>query len=115
VRVITTLSLVLSLAVAGLGFVTPISAGTGRHSLVPYDIASMSIGTSRVAPEATKLRDKARARNAINSALSPVGIPAIYRTVPALDPAREVHQSQGEFSSSLAVRAALVRGPPHAA
>jgi hypothetical protein len=114
VRVITTLSLVLSLTVAGLGFVASIDVSTG-HRLVPYDIAAMAIGASRSAPDAAKLRDKARARNAISSTLSTAGILAIPRTLQALDPSRDVSQSQGELGSCLVFAVALVRGPPHAA
>ena len=115
VRVITTLSLVLSLTVAGLGSVAPINVSTGRRSLVPYDLAAMAIGASRSAPDASKLRDKARPRNAISSTLSTVGILATSRTLQALDPSRDVSQSQGELGSCLVFAVALVRGPPHAA
>jgi hypothetical protein len=115
VRIITTLSLVLSLTVAGLGFVAPIHVSTGHRSLVPYDIAAMVIGASRSALDAAKLRDKARTRNAIASTLSTVGILATPRTLRALDPSRDVSQSQGELGSCLVFAVALVRGPPHAA
>jgi hypothetical protein len=115
VRVIITFSLVLSLTVASLGFVAPINVGTGHRSLVPYDIAAMAIGASRSAPDAAKLRDKARARNAISSTLSTVGILETPRTPQALDPSRGVTPSQGELGSCLVFAVALVRGPPHAA
>jgi hypothetical protein len=80
VKVITTLSIVLSLTVAGLGFV------------VPSDV-----------------------KRAISSTLSTIGILATPRTLQALDPSRDVSQSQGELGSCLVFAVALVRGPPHAA
>jgi hypothetical protein len=66
VKVITTLSIVLSLTVAGLGFV------------VPSDV-----------------------KRAISSTLSTIGILATPRTLQALDPSRDVSQSQGELGSCL--------------
>jgi hypothetical protein len=80
VKVITTLSIVLSLTVAGLGFV------------VPSDV-----------------------KRAISSTLSTIGILATPRTLQALDPSRDVSQSQGELGSCLVFAVAMVRGPPHAA
>src|SRR5262245_56200526 len=115
VRVIATLSLVLSLTAGGLGFVTPIDVSGGHRGFVPYDIAAIAIGPSGLAPETTKLRNKARARTSLASNPDPVGILGLFRTPATLDSSREVARSRGERVSCLAVAVALVRGPPHVA